>query len=348
LLHSRHSLRFCAVLLLITLVSGSLLLTRAQQKPSAPTPQADDVLRVETDLTNILFTATDNNKRFVTTLQREDLRVLENDTPQEIFTFQRETNLPLSMAILIDTSRSQAQPLPDEQAAARSFVQSVIRPDKDKAAIVSFTGKSKIEQKLTNDVARLIDGIGRVEVKIPPEEKLEGRVATPQDTDVQIEEEPWIYSTAIWDAMSFAVDEVLAQTPENTRRAIILLTDGDDTSSSVKRQEAIERAIKAQVVVYCVGIAAPDSSVEKDTLRKVSTQTGGSAFFPEDQTILPATFKQIEDELRSQYLLAYTPSNSARDGSYRRIRLELINPDLKKQKLRLLYRQGYYARQAVK
>jgi Ca-activated chloride channel family protein len=309
--------------------------------------QDDDVVRVETDLTNILFTAIDKDKRFVTTLQREDVRVFENDAVQEIFTFQRETDLPLSLVVLIDTSRSQKEVLPDEKLAARAFVDSVIRPDKDQAAIISFTGKPTIEQALTNDLESLRSGIERVTIKLPPDEGVGGRIATPQDiADPNYDDT--IGYTSIWDSLSFTAREVLTHTPDRTRRAIILLSDGDDTFSRIKREEAIDEAIKANVFIYSIGIGSADNGVEEDTLRKVSEKTGGKAFFPEDERELKAAFAQIEAELRSQYALAYTPSNRTRDGSYRRIRLEIVNAQLKKQKLRLLYRQGYYAKQAAK
>lgn len=337
-----------ALFLLISISCAILWPARAQQQAARPPAQdEDDVLRVETDLTNILFTVIDKDKRFVTTLHKEDVRVFENDVPQEIFTFQRETDVPLSLAILIDTSRSQEETLPEEKATARAFVDSVLRPDKDKAAVISFTGRPTIEQALTNDLTSLRDGIDRVVVKLPPDEEEGGRIATPQDVADPNYDSTLGY-TAIWDALWFTVEDVLAQTPERTRRAIILLSDGSDTSSGVKRADAIERAIKANVVIYSIGIVSPKYGIEKDTLRKVAEKTGGRAFFTKDETDLGTAFKQIENELRSQYLLAYTPSQRVRDGSYRSIRLEIVNAELRKRKLRLLYRQGYYARQAVK
>ncbi len=335
-----------ATLLLISLTGALILLdAHAQEKQaSSNAAQDDEVVRVETDLANILFTAIDKDKRFVTTLQKEDLRVFENDAPQEVFTFQRETDLPLSLVILIDTSRSQKYTLPEEKAAARAFVDAVIRPDKDRAAVISFTGKPTIEQDLASDRASLRSGIDRVTIKLPPDEDAGGRIATPQDI-ADPNYDPTIGYTAIWDALAFTVDEVLIHTPERTRRAIILLSDGSDTYSRVKKSEAIERAVKANTVIYSIGIGSEEFGIEKDTLRNVSQKTGGSAFFPENETVLTASFKQLEQELRSQYLLAYTPSNRARDGSFRRLRLEIVTPELRKKKLRLLYRQGYYARQ---
>jgi VWFA-related protein len=329
------------------MTGAGMLRSHAQQKQTSQQTQDEEVVRVETDVTNILFTAIDKDRHFVTTLQKDDVRVYENDAPQQIFTFERETDLPLSLAILIDTSWSQEDTLPDEKAAARAFVDAVIRPAKDQAAIVSFTGKPTIEQALTGNPASLRKGIEQVVIIHPREPEDGGAVATPEERAAPDYDDSIGY-TNIWDSLSFASNEILSQTPDRTRRAVILLTDGDDTNSHLKKEEAIERAIKANVVVYSIGIVGNQGDIEKGTLRKISEQTGGRAFFPEDEKDLSAAFKQIEQELRSQYLLAYTPSNSARDGSYRRIRLDIANPDLRKRKLRLLYRQGYYARQAAK
>src|ERR1044072_2924535 len=113
---------------------------RAATKDEDP-QDSDDVVRVETNLTSIFFTAADGSKRFVSNLKKEDVRILEDGQPQEIFTFQQNIDLPLSIAILIDTSRSEERTLPDEKAAARAFVEAVMRPDKDEAAIASFTGQ---------------------------------------------------------------------------------------------------------------------------------------------------------------------------------------------------------------
>jgi VWFA-related protein len=297
----------------------------------------DDVVRVETDLTNVLFTAVDKDKRFVTDLKKEDLRVLENGVPQDVSIFERETDLPLSLALLIDTSGSEFNTLPDEKSAASAFIESIIRPERDHAAVVSFTGEATLEQTLTSDKNHLQAAIKRVQIVLPP--KLpDGEPEPPASQD------PRGY-TGIWDAMRDTTNKVMSQTPERTRRAIILLTDGDDTSSETRMEEAIDIAVKANTVVYAIGIGdRKEYGIKEGTLRKVAERTGGRAFFPRDEADLRAAFAQIELELRSQYLIAYTPSSKAPDGSYRQINLEIVNLELRKQKLRLLYRQGYYAR----
>src|SRR4026209_2988106 len=131
------------------------------------TPDQDDVIRVETDVTNLPFTATDKQHRFITTLRAEDLRVLEDGVPQQLFTFQRETDRPLAIAFLIDVSRSQEITLPDEKAAARTFIEKVIQSNKDQVAIVPFTGLAYLEQPLTRDLLSVYRVLRRVEIGYP-------------------------------------------------------------------------------------------------------------------------------------------------------------------------------------
>jgi VWFA-related protein len=321
-----------------------------QPTPAAPgserqAPAEDEIERVDTDLTAVLLTAVDRDQRFVTNLRQEDIRVFENREPQQISTFERETNLPLSLAILVDTSASQERVLPDERSAARAFVEAVIRPDRDRAAIISFTGIAKSEQGLTNDLSKLHEAIGRVQVAFGADSP----ECNPEDGPVR-EEHRLLCSTGVWDAVWNSIDGMLAQTPERTRRAVILLSDGDDTSSTAKRREAIDFALKHNTAVYSIGFRDedfPEGKLDRDALRKVSEQTGGRAFFPSNRAELNAAFAQINQELRAQYLVAYSPTNRLRDGTFRQIRIEVANPALRKEKLRLLYRQGYYARSST-
>ncbi|HEY0005416.1 MAG TPA: VWA domain-containing protein [Pyrinomonadaceae bacterium] len=324
-----------------------------QPKPADDdvTVQGDEVVRVETDLTNILFSAIDKQRRFVTTLRQEDVRVLEDGQPQEVFTFARQTDLPLSLAILIDTSISEERTLPAEKSAASDFINAVIRPNKDEAAIVSFTGEATLEQGLTGSIASIRRAIDRVEF-VPPAgyigngQVVTGGTGTGTGTP-PISNSTTQGSTAIWDAVWITSDEVLSQTSDKTRRAIILLTDGVDTSSNKKMAQAIERAIKADAVIYTIGIGdLYYGGIEEGTLRKVAEQTGGRAFFPSDESDLRAAFAQIQEELRSQYLIAYSSSNKTRDGAYRRVQVEIVNPELRKQNMRLTYREGYFAKTA--
>jgi VWFA-related protein len=330
--------------------------TDATPKPS-PTatpkqPEDEDVLSVETNLVNVLFNAVDKDRRFVTTLTRDDVRVFENDVPEQISHFERETALPLSLAILVDVSGSQKVTLVDEQIAAREFVDSVLRPGKDRAAIVSFTGTATVEQDLTSDRDALHLAITRLKA-VPPSTQEEARVYRQGEhaevVPEVVEELGLPGSTALWDAVWATSHEMMSETPPNARRAIIILSDGDDTSSRVKREEAAAEAVKANTTVYAIGVEPvceePDADCrfEKGALRKVSEATGGQAFIPEDSTQLRAAFTEIEQELRTQYLISYSPTNKARDGSWRRIRIEIVNNKLRDQKIKLSYREGYFA-----
>ncbi len=312
--------------------------TRTQQQD----PEAE-VIRVDTNLVNTLFTAVDKDRHFITSLRPEDVRIYENDVLQSISVFERETNRPLSLAILIDTSESQVGVLEQEKRAARTFVDQVIRPNMDQAAIISFTGDPKIEQTLTNDLSRLHAGIARVTRGLSRENQF--RMAN--DLDPLPKEQDSSGYTGIWDAAWETIENHLAHAPERSRRAVILLSDGDDTSSTIKRQDVIDLAVKNDVVIYSIGVRDeefPAGKLDSGALKKVSDRSGGRAFFPTEASELQHAFAQIDQELRSQYLIAYTPTNPNRDGTYRRVRIEILNPDLRKDKVRLLYREGYYAR----
>src|SRR5690242_2161126 len=328
----------------------------ASAAPSpSPTPRSreevpqdsDEVVKVETNLTNIFFTAADKNKRFVSNLKPEDIRVFEDGQPQEIFTFQTNIDLPLSHAILIDTSASEERTLPDEKAAARAFLENVLRPAKDEAAVVSFTGETTLEQGFTGSVDRLRRAIDRVEF-IPPSGYIGGGVVVNGTPPISGTNQAIAGSTAIWDAVWATSEELIGASAENTRRAIILLTDGDDTSSRMKIHDAIERAQKADALVYAIGIGDRYTfNVDEGSLRKIAEQTGGRAYFPKHERDLRDAFDQIQRDLREQYLVAYSPSNKTRDGSYRRIEIQLVNPTLKQQNLKLNYRSGYFAKTAA-
>jgi Ca-activated chloride channel homolog len=315
--------------------------------PKDENPQdSDDVVRVETNLTNIFFTAADSSKRFINDLKKENIRITEDGEPQEIFTFQQNLEIPLSIAILIDTSRSEERTLPDEKAAARAFVAAVMRPEKDETAIVSFTGEVTLEQGFTGNLERIRRAIDRVEF-VPPSGYIGGGVVVGGTPPISDTNQMLAGSTAIWDAIWASSNELLSVSADHTRRAIILLTDGEDTSSQMKMRDAIERAQKADALIYAVGIGdSYQGGVDRGSLEKITEQTGGRAYFPRNESELRIAFDQIQRDLREQYLVAYSPTNKARDGSYRRIQIEIIDPELRKKKLKLNYRPGYFAKTA--
>lgn len=332
--------------------SQSNVRPRSEEIPQAtPTPpkkeeepvSSDEVIRVETNLTNIFFTAADKQKRFVSTLKKEDVRISEDGVPQQIFTFQPNSDLPLSLAILIDCSGSEERTLPEEKAAARSFLESVLRPQKDEAAIVSFTGEVTLEQGLTGNIARLRRAIDDVRF-VPPSGYVGGNVVLGGTPPISGTQQTLAGSTAIWDAIWATSNELLMESAEHQRRAIILLTDGVDTISQVRMQEAINRALKADALIYAIGIGDRyQFGIDEGSLKKITEGTGGRAFFPRNERELNDSFAQIDRDLRERYLVAYSSTNKMRDGSYRRITIELTNSELRKE-LKLNYRPGYFAK----
>jgi VWFA-related protein len=316
---------------------------KSQDPANKQSESETEVVRVETNLVNTLFTAVDKDRHFITTLRPEDVRIFENDVAQPVSLFERETDRPLSLALLIDTSESQRGVLSAEKQAARAFVDLVIRPNIDQAAVISFTGVPAVQQSLTNDIIKLRKGIERVKVELSPENE---RLLAMGENPLPKDQDPTGY-TGIWDSMGMTIEKMLSQGRENTRKAIILLSDGDDTSSTLKKQDVIDLAVKNDVVIYSIGIRDrdfPEGKLDSGSLKKISDRTGGRAFFPAQPEDLKLAFAQIDQELRSQYLIAYSPTNANHDGSYRRLKIEIVNPELRKNRVQLLYRGGYYAR----
>ena len=330
------------IAIIIYVLCAIATLSTAQTPPS----QDVDVIRTETDLTNLLFTAKDKSNRYITTIQQGDIRVLEDGVPQTLFTFQRETDRPLAIAFMIDVSISEERTLPDEKAAARTFVENVIRSNKDQAAIIPFEGYAHLEQPMTRDLINFYRVLEAVEVAspsylgaAPPMGGIEsgpGTIAPPREG-----------STAIWDSIAITCRHVLAQSLGQRRRAIILLTDGQDTSSRLSRSDAVDEAIQSDTVIYAIGIGDKRyEGVNKGALNSIAERTGGRAFFPKKEDDLRTAFAEIEQELRAQYLVAYSSTNKKHDGSYRKMNIEISNSDLRKEQLRLRYRPGYFAKRS--
>src|ERR1044072_7113840 len=279
--------------------------------------QQDDVIRTETDVTNLPFTATDKEHRFITTLRAEDVRVLEDGVPQQLFTFQQETDRPLAIAFLIDVSRSQEVTLGDEKAAARTFIEKVIQSNKDQVAVIPFTGLAYLEQPMTRDLLSVYRVLERIDVAVPAYLGA-GRPLTGIPTGPGLAAPPEEGTTAIWDAIALTSSNVMAKAPGLRRRAIILLTDGLNTTGRLDQKEAINRALAAETVIYGIGIGNKSDGIDRGAIREGSEKTGGRAFFPDKKFDLNAAFAEIERELRTQYMIAYSSTNKKRDGSYRK------------------------------
>lgn len=313
------------LLLLLCLLPAS-----AQQTPSGSSSSP----------VTILFTAIDKkSKKFVTTLRKEDVRVVEDGVPQEIADFKQQTDRPLSIILMLDMSVSQERMIPVIKQVSRKFVDSIINQGRDSVGVVSFTHEAKFEQELTSDLGQARQAIERVEFN-PPKGYVSGVVVkNPTAGQGQTLQG----STAIWDTVSLASEKFNAQPADNLRRVIVLFTDGYDTSSKLSLDEAVKMALKSGVVVYSIGLGDDYyGGVSEGVLKKISERTSGRAFFPEKMTDVQAAFAQIEEELRSQYLVAYSSSNMRMNDRMRKIKIEIVNPELRKAGLQLSYQQGYF------
>jgi Ca-activated chloride channel homolog len=295
-------------------------------------PKNMETIRLGTQLVNVLFSVTDKDNRYVTDLVKNDVTVLENGKPQVIFTFKRELNLPLTMAILVDVSNSVLPVLPRLTDASSQFIDSVMQPGKDHTAIIQFNSGSLLIQDLTSDITRLRRGLRVIVDNAQPAER--GYRGLPPPITVGTP----LGGTSIYDSIIATCTDLLAG--KAGRKTIILFTDGYDTTSRLRRSDAIEEALRAEAIVYAIGVGDSESEgVNKGELNKICEATGGRAFIPRDVEDLDRAFDQLEQELRQQYLLAYEPINDTADGSFRKI--EVRTP--KRKGIRIRHRRGYYA-----
>jgi Ca-activated chloride channel family protein len=304
--------------------------SRARRVAGAGAVASDEPIELSTDVVNVLFSASDAKNRFVGDVKEGEVVITENGQPQQVFAFRREDSLPLEVVLLVDVSSSQEFTFDDEKRAASAFLQRVLRPKKDSAAVMKFGDDLYHVQGMTDRLVHISEAFNRMTWESRP------TVGGPRHG-----------STALYDAIATTIDEVFPKDkavtdPANvTRRAIVVLTDGADTSSERSLKQAIDEAIRAGVIVYAVGIGDRyrSTAVQRATLDVLANQTGGRAYVPESYEDLAAAFKQVEDELRSQYLIAYEPSRVNRDGSFREITITLPSrPDVK-----IFHRKGYFA-----
>jgi Ca-activated chloride channel homolog len=306
-------------LLLPLLAVAALFALGAQQAPSpAPSSTSDETqTRIILDVTrvNLLFTVTDKKGRFITDLTRDDFQVIEGKKPQNIQEFTAETDLPLRLAILIDTSNSIRDRFKFEQEAAIEFIESVIKPHHDKAMVVSFDTAAELVSDLTDDAGKLAEGI---------------RALRPGG------------GTSLYDAIYYASrDKLLQDQPRHKfRRAIILVSDGDDNQSRVSRDQALEVAQKADAVIYAISTNITRIETDGDKVLKYFTsETGGQAFFPFKVEDLAQSFENIANELRSQYNIFYRPDPLKADGLFHPVELKVKS----RRGLVVRARKGYYA-----
>lgn len=276
------------------------------------------VIRAEVTRVNMLFTVTDKKGRFVTDLNRNDFTVFESKKPQDILEFTAESDLPLRLAILIDTSNSIRDRFRFQQEAATNFVNSVMRTE-DKAIVVSFDTAAELVADLTSDTHRLENAI---------------RDLRPGG------------GTSLYDAIYFACKEklMLDQPMYKFRRAMVVLSDGDDNESRYSRDQALEMAQRADTVIYTISTNVSHIETEGDkVLKYFADQTGGATFTPFQAKDLNQSFENIANELRHQYNLFYRPEPLKADGLYHPVEIKIKG----RKDLLVRARKGYYARRGA-
>ena len=325
---------------------------RAQQAPAKPAPPAGQTPAQEPQVTpqqspkkivtvvnlvDVLFTVLNRRNKLVPDLQKEDFQIFDEKFPQEIRYFSKQTDLPLRIGMLVDTSNSIRDRIKFEQDASINFLFSVLRRGRDEAFVMTFDDEPQIIQAFTSDAGLLRDQI------------VQTRAGG---------------GTAIYDAIYDACKNQLSHPPrppgdqpDIVRRVMILISDGDDNLSQRTRSEAIEMAQRTSVVIYTISTSTqwiqlsqtdPDKLANRKShltegdqiLQSLADETGGRAFFPYHVDDLDQSFQDIGDELRNQYSIAYIPTNYVLDGRYHRIRIEV--PDHKGYQVRA--RRGYFAR----
>jgi VWFA-related protein len=304
----------------------------SQQNPAAPAPAQDQqqlpTIRVTTGLVRLIATVTDKRHNFITDLEQRDFKVSEDGVPQDIQLFSRETNLPLRIGLLLDTSNSIRPRLGFEQDAAIDFLSSVIRRNKDMAFLMTFDNEPEIIQDFTGDVSLLSSAIRR--------QRAGGGTAL---------------NDAIYRAAEIIANPPLPSGPDQeVRRVLVVISDGDDNLSDHALTEAIEAAIRAEASIYTISTNIDWLSVSGDTphklhivggdkiLQEFADQSGGRAFFPYKVDDLAQSFVDIGMELRSQYFIAYAPTNPLSNGKYRKIEVQTD-----RKALIVRTRRGYFA-----
>ena len=283
-----------------------------------PVEAADEpvlTIHKRVDEVHVLFIATDRHGKFVRNLNQSDFSFLDDHKPvQSIVNFRRETDLPIQMGLLIDVSGSVQTRFTFEKEAATGFLQHIIRPSYDKAFVVGFNKQSHMAQDFTDNVSALAAGVQHLH---------DGG------------------GTAIYDAIYKACKEKLLSEPSDhpVRKAIVILSDGEDNQSEHSRAQAIEMAQRAEVLIYAISTDDSGLILRGDkVLEDLASATGGRAFFPFKMKDITHSFAAIEDELRSQYSVSYKPSNFDADGRYRSIEITSLKKDLQ-----VRARRGYYA-----
>jgi len=279
--------------------------TRTEPSSSASGDDTLSTIRRTVNEVNVVFTVTDKHGRYVKDLKKEDFKIIDDAKPAaEIRSFRAETDLPLELGLLIDASNSVRDRFKFEQEAAVEFLNQTIRRSYDTAFVIGFDVTPEVTQDFTDNTEALSSGV---------------RMLRPGG------------GTALYDALYFACRDKLMRSQRNTpvRKSIILLSDGDDNQSHVTREEAIEMAQRAEVVVYTISTNLSGSGSHGDkVLERIADATGGRAYIPFQLTEVANDFANIQEELRSQYAISYKPADFQPDGRYRTIQILALEKGL--------------------
>lgn len=286
-------------------------------KPAATGDHGQFTIHENVNEVYLVFSVTDKQGRFISDLQLNDFSLLDDKrAPEKVYSFTQQTNLPLRVGILIDTSSSIRQRFDYEQQAAKAFLLQVIRPQSDQAFVEGFDVAPDYRQNWTNNLDSLAAGIDSLQPG---------------------------GGTALYDAVYSACRDKLltSRGQEPVRKVIVLISDGDDDQSHAYLNDAIKECQRADTNIYAISTdASPSRDKGDDVLEKMALATGGKAFFPTDVQDMPVSFAEIQKELRSQYALVYKPAEFKADGSFRPIYLFCLD---RKYKVRV--REGYFAPQ---
>ncbi len=305
----------CGLALLV-----ALAVPAPPQEPSSQGP----VIKSQVSLVNLFATVRDKNKRIMGDLKKEDFRISEDNQEQKVAFFSKEVSMPITLALLLDTSGSEQNMLGAIQDGAMSFLSRVLRKG-DEALVMSFDLDVDLLSDFTDDRAQLDRAIRRARINAG------GPMVTPGTIPTR-----GAIGTDFYDAVYLACGDKLST--EAGRKAIVVLTDAVDNGSKVRVEEAIEAAQRTDTVVHVLLVYDPREGNNAGVAKKMADETGGRMIPVNSEKHLNEAFDQISQELRSQYTLGYYPSNSARDGKFRKLKVETTDHELK-----VLTRKGYYA-----
>lgn len=313
----------------VWMLAGPVWAQNPAQQPAQQTEQQSDnqaTIKSEVNLVNIFATVRDKKKHIIPNLKKEDFHILENEQEQKIAFFSAEKTLPITLGLMIDTSGSEQNRLPAEQDAASRFLGQVMRKG-DEAMVISFDLDVDLLSDFTEDHAQLHRAINHAQINAAGPMVTPGTLPSGPD------------GTHMYDAIWTACGEKLAT--EAGRKALVIITDAEDFGSKVNVNEAIEAAERTNTVVHFLLVHDPGQGWRPDIAHKIADQTGGRVIEVSSEKHLQEAFDQISEELRSEYTLGYYPTNAARDGTFRKIKVETTDKELK-----VLARKGYYAAKA--